>query len=653
MPDNGDTGLLVQLVGDLGSSLESSVLSAITDPAVGWLAALCGLGGNGNDYASMEQLQTGIVTIIGDLNQAETDLSKDITNSAAYAAIQGVVNFVTPFLPKPNQLLVVPPQMLMQDAGQLATVHTSLVDIPLPATTSYLTNVRQSMVPRYTADHSPAQQSLVDFLTYQQKLQAVLMQLMVEAAHQGQSLSTQAPNTLDTSGPLPPNYAGAVEAYGQYADQIAQQSTFLPLPTSGVGFSYMNETSFGVDQIVFDQTTGFGWGVYNYQAYAGGTTTVPVLRTQLSNPLAWMVRPPTYAELETLRTSLTGGQTTTPAAMLELLQQAGFNLKMDPAVSGPLVTYEALQESNWTLINTVWANRIPPAGTVYASGYQCNWFYDLLNGCAVAVQFWFLVKSGEPAPTLATIPSTATVTWDSMAQGEVPISSLVQYTDALFIYQLADADPGTNVVRIDPPLEEPSSMQITTVQNADGTTTCTASASFIRLNRTAGPTSRTLNVPQVYWSLDNPFAAKINQSGIVTWMTNAAVTVTATRGSVTAKTPPLSPPATFTPPATPVPIEVNIYPRNVRIAQTIPPQGTSAPFLAQILWSDGSTTTIGDGARVTGGQPQFQFAGTSGLTLDTGQKSSFTIPFETPAGTVYDITLTLEGLRDTVTITIF
>jgi hypothetical protein len=230
------------------------------------------------------------------------------------------------------------------------------------------------------------------------------------------------------------------------------------------------------------------------------------------------------------------------------------------------------------------------------------------------------------------------------------------YTDALFIYQLAAADSAT-AVSTDPPLEEPSALQITPVTNADGSVTCTASASFTRLNRTGGPGPVTLNVPHIYWTVDNPQVATIDQNGHLVWkIAGASVNVFAIRGSVTSSIQ-VGPAATFTPPAPATPSQVNIYPRNVVLSGSLP---ATVSFSGQILYSDGSTNPATDGVA---DDTQFTWTASENIQLlpntprnDPMSGDNMQAQFTIPAGTTetVKVTLTLNNsqLTDTAMITI-
>jgi hypothetical protein len=674
---DGDGEVVEQVLGALGDSLESSLASAITAPAIGWVAALFGLsaGGGNNDDAALANLQTGVYQILGDINQLASDLETRIDvangNLQIAPAVAAVVQYQRTGAPPSTMLSLLPGWLnTLPSSDFLATVHQTLVGPGTTGTVGYLTTFRQAQVPRYTSDTSPDNQLLGKFFMYHQKLQASLMQMNVEAAHQGQSASTAA--SSDHSGPLPPNYVGAIQAYQQYGQQIAEQSTFLPLPTSGVGYRYdmwIGGFDFGATQIVFDQKKGFAWGASNLASTANVLSgTIPLLQSQLSMPPAWMVRAPTYAELQDLHAAFVSlaGTTVAAADMLTFLTNAGFNLALDPTVSTPFVTAECFDQANWTLINPVWSKHRPPDGTIIANGYQCDWFYDLLNGVPVTVQINCDVSEGVFTGAngfgvtgglafFATIPSTASVTRTSAA-GTQTVPYIDAYTDALFVYQLAEADSATQV-STDPPLEEPSKLQLTQVTNADGSVTCTARASFTRLNRTSGSGSVTLNVPNVYWSVDTPDAATIDQNGHLVWkVAGTTLYVYATRGPVTSSIQ-VGPAAPFTPPAAATPSQVNIYPRNVVLSGSLP---AKVSFSGQILYSDGSTSPATDGVA---DDTQFTWTASGNIQLapntpriDSVSHVNVQAAFVIPEGTTetVQVTLTLKDsqLTDTATITI-
>lgn len=680
---SSDGELLESLVGDIGSSLESSMITAVTDPVIGWVAAIFGLDEGGSDGApALAELQADLFEIMQEISNVESDLVNAMNDIVASSTIQPAVTAVENYQntgTPPGSILLLPKDWLYSPltSGLLTTVHDTLVGTA-QGSTPYLTSFRQTQVPRYISDSSPKNQMLDNFFAYHQNLQASLMQMNVEAAHQGQSANTQADLT-DTSGSLPPNYVAAIQAYDQYLRQTAQQTTFLPQSTSGIGYRNLgllfapnnNGKDLGAYQtIVFDQQTGYAWGSQNILMCWGAGATVPALRAELKNPFAWMMRAPTYAELAALYTSLNpAGQTPTAAGMLTSLQNIGFTLRMDPTltVSVPLVTAEVFDQTNWTTINQVWSKHKPPSGTIVANGYQCDKFYDLLNGVPVTVQIHCDVTvdvfSGPGGfgtsgnlEFFSTIPDSASVTAVSSA-GTLALSSYnTEYADGLFIYQLAAADPATSVTT-DPPLEEPASLQITPVTNPDGSVTCTASASFNRLQSNGTIASLLLTVPNVYWSVDDLQAATIDQNGHLTWKTGTLVHVTAKRGSTTEKIP-VGPPTTFMPPPAPTPCHVNIYPRNVLVDGSSLPQ--TIAFSGQILFSDGSTSPIADGVA---DDTQFTWSASENIQLvpNTPRIDSIShvlVPaqFVIPAGTTATVTITLtlnnSQLHDTATITI-
>ncbi|MGH9419985.1 MAG: hypothetical protein ACRD3J_08435, partial [Thermoanaerobaculia bacterium] len=224
-------------------------------------------------------------------------------------------------------------------------------------------------------------------------------------------------------------------------------------------------------------------------------------------------------------------------------------------------------------------------------------------------------------------------------------------------YQLAFADAATGV-STDPLLEEPLSLEIAPVTNADGSVTCSANASFNRLLRGGGVQSVVLNVPNGYWTVDNPQVASIDRNGHVTWRTAGnTVNVTAIRGTVS-QTISVGPPANFTAPAAATASAVNIYPRNVVLIPTSLPATVS--FGGQILYSDGSTSPAADGVA---DDTQFTWIASGNIQLvantprtDPVSKDFVQAQFVIPAGTTETVTVTLtlnnSTLTDTATITI-
>jgi hypothetical protein len=455
-----------------------------------------------------------------------------------------------------------------------------------------------------------------------------------------------------------------------------------------VGSSLPSPLGEGTPKIVFDRSTGVAWSATNYSGIRPWLSppifsTVSAIQAALKVPNAWMVRLPTYDEIHTFRAAfpLPSGVILGLDAIAASMLQFGFHLGFEQLSSGvgdigyPFVTSDVLETTNWSFLNLrsvrhggggEGGHTIPVWYTPAADGYKCALFYDLMAGVGVEVDFYCPVTgltNDQTAPTdvlFDDIQNATTITLTS-SQGSITISnspgpnslasSTGAYADAIFIYRLANADPATNV-NTDPPVEEPSSMQISSVPSADGLTVqFSATGTFVRFDRYAGPTSVNIDVAEVYWACDSD-AATIDQSGLLTWkVNNGSVNVTATRGPLTSPPVPLTGPASIpTPNLTPV--AVNIYPRVVTIPRSELP--TEATFNGQILWSDGSTSTFGDGAGSTTPAddeasvvvPPFQytFAEANGnLSLDSGQQSTFAIQSGQIGPFQINVTVTLNG----------
>ena len=568
----------------------------------------------------------------------------------------------------------------------LNTVHDALI-----TGTAYLTTFLNSNV-SYYADNSPVQQMINGFFLYYQNLQAVLMQMAIEAAHQGQPfppppnppLPPAFPEGTDVFAPMPPNYQGAVEAHALYTSNIAEQETYLPFPTTGIGSSLPSPSSDapGTRQIVFDRNTGVAWSSTNY-ANSVEWLSPPIFSTltaigdALKVPNAWMVRLPTYAEIQAFRASFPlPDQSNVVLGLTDIVNsmaQFGFALGLQQLGTGgssigyPYMTSDVLNSANWTFLNLrsikhggggEGGHQIPAWYTQFADGYKCTQFFDLLNGVGIEVDIYCPVTgltSSQTAPTdvlFADIQNATAIglasSLGSLAAGLLNTSA---YADALFIYQLANADSATGV-NTDPPVEEPSSIQLTSVPSADGTTVqFSATGTFIRFDHYAGNLPVQINIADVFWASSDSDAASIDQSGLLTWKVGGgSVSVTATRGPLT-QSALVTGPSTVSAPNL-IPLEVNIYPRSVTILRTELP--TEATFNGQILWSDGSTSTFGDGvSTTTPANPEasvvfppfnYTFAEANGeLSIDSGQQSTFTIQSGQIGPFQINLTVTVNG----------
>lgn len=671
-----DPPILVTLLGDLGSSLYSSTLSAITEPLVGWLSTYIGFGGNaGNgDYTTLlGNIQT-ILTDIGNLQADVQNATNQLLNALDAGQMQAAVNAAQSNPPPANYGAAL---------GFLDTIHSNLVgpimDGGLPGSTASLKILTDPATFRYYSDNSPYYESnIIQYFLFYKRVQTILMQMAVELAHAGQGLVPPAAGSQPVfppgtwAGYPPPNYEAAAAAYALCSGNLAEQASFLPFPTAGIQSSATYQPSgptgpvynFGLASVVVERkpdvggqpVAGLVWGAQtlasppNFMA-SPVYSTVPAIQ-RLLPPVSGSIRLPAFQELIDLRMAV--GPAGMQSAIIAM-EQLGFSIPQyqigstgNSAYSLPMITAECLNAANWTMINQnpySISHRMPP-GTKVADGWTCGYFYDIGLGSGVSVNVYVPVT--VPLQGVFTdIQSATSVTASGFA---APLNG---YLDALLVYtpQITDG-----------PLEEPSGIQITAVGPQSGPTTqFTATGNFQRFDPSFNALT-TIQIPitQVYWRVDLPSVATIDQTGLLTWKTPGTVNVTAVRNAQ----PPASVSVTGSYAPSRTPLAVNIAPRMLSVNGTIPTTGDTAPFIGQILWTDGSTTLFGDPITAMSATPPpplgvnatFSEASgaTPGLTLDGhGNLSTFTIA----AGSTgpFQVDLVVEGspsLSDHAKITI-
>lgn len=690
-----DSSAVGLFVGAIGDSLESNVLAMLEQPAVGWLSSVIGLGGGaagGGDPLALQKIgttltgmQTELGQILGEIGNLKKVIIDDIAAASFSGNIHNALDAVSLYQSNLTAASSALPDTYADYLDLLASVQTALVS-PADGTTGYLPAYLSANL-RYYSDGSALWASLYPFFQYYNQIQALLMQMAVDAAHQGQPAPQSPilyPGAQQVVGYPPPNYQGAGNAYTQYIEQAAQQLTFVPFPTTGVGSLQQHQNAFGVDQIVFDRTTNVAWGFRNFantygsqQTILSGTavTDLPESFWITEFPDVWMLRVPTYAEMSGLRESFTdsSGQVLSSTAIGAAMQNVGFDLTMPAAlVSLPYATAEVLDSSNWHYLNV---HQVKIAGTggairgftlparydTVADGYWCDKFYDFLNDVPVTMQLSCPVSVAvtmdsdvATSAVLTDIGNATQASWSS-SLGTAPAvnPAVTGYVDVLFIYQLANAHP-PSLVNTDPPVEEPSSLQISlTRQSPDGSAMqFSASGSFQRFDFNAKANVPVmLPITAVYWSVGGAGGpATIDQNGVLLWTRSGSVTVTAGRGTQTSSMT-VTTPAAFTPALTPS--GVNIYPRAFKTLPNIPPEGVAVAFNGQIIWSDGSTSSFGDDEQPAPTQfangnaiPPFTFAfaeANGHLALDQGLSSTFTIPAGTNGTQTFQINVVVNG----------
>jgi hypothetical protein len=656
------------------------VASAILTPVTGWIGMFLSFGQG--DQTSLTDLQNDLATLTGDVTSMQRQIDAQLVAIATQLQINAMapgVHDVQVFQNSGNM----PADTLWTIQIDREAVHDTMVgdvvtDGSAPGSgTGYLTGLVSPL--RYICDTSPQATSLNNVFLYYQKVQAVLTQMMVEAAHQGQFSPIPSPMPANpfpgtSTGWPPPNYEQAQLAYATYVENIAEQQSFLPLPTTGISVGPY-PTGIGANRIVFDRVGNITWGWQNLaNPYSGfgsiGVGTGMTMQGLAGNLSAsadrWKLRLPTGAELNTLYTTLkdSAGNAVTSATVVAAMTQVGFYVTLPPDGQPgflPFATSEVQKASNWNLYGT--------PGT--AQGYRCSWFYDLLNNIQGELIIYCPVNPSsytntgqsfnDPSSSIVNdgvftdIQNATSVMWNSsLGGGPLPLNA---YLDVLWVYQLANADAASGVTT-DPPIEEPTTLNIRSV-NQGNTTQFTASSMFNRFDRTAAAyQSVSLDIAAVYWWVDNTETATIDQTGLLTWKQPGSVTVTATRGPLSNSVSASSPSAFA--PVPPTPLKLNIYPRHQVIGHTSLPMTT--PFNGQILWSDGRTSTFGDADVVPmthfpngDAIPAFSFAVTasSPVTVDSASGTSVTIPAVT-AGS-FNVTVSLTGnpdLKDSATIRI-
>jgi hypothetical protein len=659
------------LLTDLGGSLESSALSAITDPLVGWVSSFLGLGSSGgDDTAALQTITNQLTQLANAITVAEDDLLSAIKAAAVTESMQASQNQIQSAvdLAKNYVPAAVVPDGTYGSSTQFltlvnATLLGALADGGTPGAVGYLPTFLEKNL-RYYSDNSPYYtQCIAAFFAFHEKLQFILTEMAAEAAHAGQPavMSAAALPPGGIHGYPPPNYSEARNAYETCATNLGQQESYRPFPTTGVGRSVLSSI-IGSQPIVYDRNSpGIAWASINLASPATVPSsyvnyrTVPAIFDIMNAPGNWMLRLPTWDELAALYAA-TVDPTTWNGSGYQSMVQLGFNVGLELAstdqVGYPFMTSDALKSSNWAFVNPFLVDNDYVFG---AHGYSCTWFYDMLKGVGIEVRIYcpvsqssISVVDGQRAPNdgmFADMRNATAVSFQS-SLGVATGLSVAAYMDALVIYQPLASDP---------PLEEPSQLQINPVgpQSAQ-TTQLTAVATFQRLypNSTT-PEPVTMNISQVGWSLDDADTiATIDQTGLVTWKQAGSVNVQAVRGTLASPT--MQVVSTYAPQA-PTPVVVNIAPLHMKLNATIPPQGVTLPFTGQVLWSDGSTSSFSDdGTHSTSATGQalpsftYAFAVTNvkdpakpQVTLDNNAMATFTVP----QGNLdpFEITLTING----------
>ena len=177
----------------IGTSVFDSVLEVLDDPVMGWLTTFLAGGG---DTTSQEYQ-----TIIGD-----------------WAATGKMLEAVSYINQKSGDFPPVPGDIVENDDSYLDSINSTQVG-DQPGDTAYISTFITANVPRFYSDNPPLatgintpQQVVMTQFVYYQKLQFMMMQMLVDACHEGEGEQVQLP----PPNPVPPNYVSAASYVSQY-----------------------------------------------------------------------------------------------------------------------------------------------------------------------------------------------------------------------------------------------------------------------------------------------------------------------------------------------------------------------------------------------------------------------------------------------------
>jgi hypothetical protein len=460
----------------------------------------------------------------------------------------------------------------------------------------------------------------------------LMANLLIEAHH---TVVPGDPTADPAVPPTPPNYAEAQAAMVQYQNQIAQQNSLLPSPAGPFTLGYTGSIpGLGADSVIFDRTNQIFWG-YQNRVNAHGTNdplNMPWIGNLYNTPGFFpMMRLPAMAELRSLGTAnssanrnaynmlmnVAPGTSSSPTNQ-EYLNACGFDLAMQSVgnVGVPLVSLEALNQSNWT------ESTLTPdggGGTYYT--YSCPNFYDLVNGQDVTVKIT-LTEDTDGLSNVFNGTNVFSVEYDYPTEGLFGANGGhgFFYLDAIFVYRSSSSDPI---------VEEPSLTQMSATNNADGSVQCKCIGVY---------PERIAFYPFndfVYWTVSDDTVASVSNApgsqGLLTWAPSTPagtnVSITASRGAFSA--------GITVSAAIDIPdhstIGANLYPRGISLSG-------QAPFNSQVwvqrLYSD--ATALADDTvhfKLSSDSSYLKFTDT------TGNKGTFTINDTIPDGTT-TITIT-------------
>jgi hypothetical protein len=502
---NDAANLLIGLETKLLSNVTGAVLGST---AGGWVAALIGYGLGTPQTPSISNVLSAlgqISTALGDMAQNLENLDQTIINNDDASNLATAVAYAMD--PVKNK-----------DASEFD--HDDIVDIRNHS--SYLLDIHNTQMGNLPGSAGPflanwidkyAPQFYVDSVQmaiiheqfdYYQQAQLLMTNLLLEAYHFGDPATEDDP-------PRPPRYGSARTVLSQYAAQVQEQSTWLPLPNP------LANTAVPLPN-VFDRENGVAWLTQN-SALTSGCKSIPALRSGFQAP--GLLALPTLDQLKNLNKNLS----TYGAAYDKIRSQPGSTLSASPGCedylnafgfdvkfgNAPVAAAESMDSWNW--VSTKKGD---------FAGYECNYFFDVANNRQMTV---FVGVNASDANSHDPIENMASAT---MALCHPPGSD-----DATSLDKSAYADvlPIVLYRPTDPAVEEPVSIEIQVSEIS-----VTATGMFERTDPSSGKLTQCgIDITRyVYWQVSDPTVATISNSpdsiGKLTWLkSTGSVTVTAMR----------------------------------------------------------------------------------------------------------------------------
>src|SRR5258705_6342164 len=271
MPDPASDPV-ASLVSNLESTIVSDIAGVAAAPVIGWIDSMLGIDADTPNISTvLGALQQDTNAILGAISGLQDTIKKWFNDSEietlqgdldpATGAVKGYNDGKTP-LQVPDKAIDSCGPFPNQMHGYLTTETTGDPDAGT-LSTGLLQHVISNVLPRFQspgvtvqigkdANGSPIVQPaftvLQNFLDHYVNVQAILLQMLIEAAHQGQPVYTDP--AITPPGSVPPNYSEAVKQKLAYSRHIAIQQSYIPFPNSYQGVL----PGLGCENIVLDTT---------------------------------------------------------------------------------------------------------------------------------------------------------------------------------------------------------------------------------------------------------------------------------------------------------------------------------------------------------------------------------------------------------------